>query len=85
MPDVFDVRRCIRIIGIGEESDRRGGWDHLVQHFEPLWDEFTHQKGQACDVASRPVEAADESELHRIASHSEYDRYGRSCRLGGSY
>ena len=42
-----------------------------MQHLEPLRDEFTHQKGHACDVASRPAEAADESELNRIASHRE--------------
>src|SRR5580704_8690639 len=42
-------------------------------------------EGHTCDVASRPAEAADESELYRIAGHREHDRYGRGCRLGGSY
>src|SRR6516225_12302665 len=43
---------------------------------------FTRHKNYACDVAFRPAEAADESELYRIVGHCERDRaWYRGCPM----
>src|SRR5262249_14865995 len=40
------------------------------------------EKTHASRVATWPVEAGDEAELHRIVPHREHDRNGRGCRFG---
>ena len=54
-----------------------------MQKLEPLTSELSARKRYACDVATRPTEAADKAELDRVNGQVQHDRNCRSRGLGG--
>ena len=54
----------------------------FVQHFEPLRTDLGIEIGHPRHVAAGPVEARDQSGLHRIDGNPEDDRNRRRRRLG---
>ena len=81
--------RCLQLLrvdfgksGVGwvdeQSHDARRG-DQLVQQLQPFWRYLHVRLGHACGIAARPIKAADEVELHRIADGGE-DNGNRSVR-----
>src|SRR5262249_14490103 len=63
-----------------KSADHRNAGYQLVQQREPLGPEFTDDLVEACQVASRSIEAGNEAELHRVSADTEHnwDAGGRS-------
>ncbi len=59
----------------------RSGYQ-LTQEFQPLCRQLTQVKIDACQVAARPGEAGDKTELHWVFGDYEDDGDRRSRRLG---
>src|SRR5262249_37470885 len=62
---------------------RRSARHQLVQQREPLRPEFSVERVEAGQVASRPIEACNKPMLHGVATDAEYDWDAGSCRLSG--
>src|SRR5207237_9766621 len=72
----------IRIGLVDEVTDRSGGRDQLVQQLQPFRPECVDHKTHTGDVATRPVEAGNETKLDRVGAGGENDWYGRRHRFG---
>ena len=66
-----------------EKGDASGGGDQFVQYLQPFRPELDVQGGGAGEVAARPAETCDQSDLHRVGRHCKDDRDGRGGGLGG--
>jgi hypothetical protein len=84
--------RCLQVlcvgfgIGIGwvgEQSHDARRRDQLAQQLQPFWHYLDIQLGHARDIATGPIEASYEVELHRIADGSEDNGNSGGCRLCG--
>src|SRR4051794_13159375 len=69
-------------IGRNEYSNDSRSRDQLVQQLQPLRPQLHVQYAHARDVATRPIQAGDKSNLDRVASGHEYDWNRRGCCLG---
>jgi hypothetical protein len=53
-----------------------------VQQFEPFCDQLCREERNTCDVATRPVEAADETRLNWVEADYKDDWDCRGCFFG---
>ena len=68
---------------IDEHANDGCRWYQFVQQLQPLRPHLDVQIGHAREVAARPVQAGDKSNLHRVDRYREHDRNCRSrclCR-----
>jgi hypothetical protein len=81
----MSLARVSGIGGIGrvdeQANDGRRG-DQLVKQLQPFRPYLHVQGDQARDVAARPVETGDQSDLDWVGRHREDDRNRRGCRFG---
>ena len=75
------VRLGIRIGGVHEEADRSGFRDSFVQHLELLGGQQVGQKAHSGDIATRPVQAGNQSEFDWVTADGEDNRDGRGGGL----
>ena len=62
------------IVGIDEQGKALCLRQEFVQEPEPLRSEFRVDKADTCDVASRPVQAGNETRFDWVAAYAEDDR-----------
>src|SRR5439155_25144432 len=70
------------ICRVDEEADRSGYRHQLVQQLQPFRREFVAKEAHACDIATRPVEAGNETKFDRVAAGGENDWNGRRRGFG---
>src|SRR6266511_1559820 len=80
---VSQRRRCSRSIGrIDEHSNTNGARQKLTQEFQPLCRQLDRENIDPGQVATRPGEAGDKAELHRVVADAKDDRDGRGRSFG---
>src|SRR5258708_3783482 len=63
------ITLCVRVFWIYEKADCTGRGHQTVQQFHLLAGQAIHQEGNARDVVAGPVEACDNTEFDRVATH----------------
>ncbi len=76
-----------RGLGIGagrvDEHGNASGCGHQLMHeFQALRHQLSTEKIDSCQVAARPGEAGDKTNLHRVFGQDEHYGGRRACRLG---
>ena len=82
---VLDFGLGLGIAGVGEKADRARARSEFAQQLQPLRDQCAVEKDDAREIAAWPVQAFDDSKLHRIAPARKDNRDGRCrslCREG---
>ena len=79
---ISHLQTRIRRIRIDDHADHGGVRNQFANELEALRFERASQHVNAGGVATRPVEAVDEPDVHRIVAGDEHDRYRRSRGLG---
>jgi hypothetical protein len=65
---------------IDEHGNASSSRYQITQEFQPLCRQLTQEKIDACQVAARPGEAGDKTELHRVFGDQEDDGDRRGFR-----
>ena len=73
----------VRIVGIDQHADQPALRNDLAQKFESLGGKHGGKDVDTRRIASRPVEAPDQTGPHRIGADHEDDWDRRGRRLGG--
>jgi hypothetical protein len=71
----------IRIILMHEHANHGDIWNLLVQKLQLLWPQLYVQRGCARGVATRPIQAGNQSDLNWVAPHLKDYRNCRGCCL----
>src|SRR5262249_31252193 len=79
---VFRRQLKLRIVRIFKKADRRSAGQKLVQQGESFGPEFTDECVVARQVASRPIEAGNKAELHRVDADAEHNWDAGARSLG---
>jgi hypothetical protein len=69
-------------VGIDQHANALGSRLQLMQQSKLLCPELSKDKRDTGDIAARPVETGDETELNRVTTACEDDRDRRSRRFG---
>jgi hypothetical protein len=71
------------ISGIDKECDDARCRQQLVQQLQSLPTQFGVQRGHACEIPARSVQAGNEPDLNRIGASDEDNGNRTGCSLGG--
>jgi hypothetical protein len=79
-----DLRWRKRVCVVDQRTNNLCGRDQAMQQLELFRLELGAERNHAGGVATRPVQAVDQTERHRIAPGQEHDRNRFGERLGGN-
>jgi hypothetical protein len=71
------------LAGIDQHSEAGRLGQERMHESEPLRVDFEDKKIDPSRVATRPCEARNEAQRHRVLSHAEHNRDRCRCRFGG--
>ncbi len=54
-----------------------------MEQAQPLANKHGREKGDACNISARPIQALDITGLHRVITGGENNRNRLGCRLRG--